>query len=462
MKRPRAGIVVLAVVLPLVIFSSFMYGFVVGQSRVGPYGAAHRLFEWSSGQQWLRDLYYRMRGKDPHPDRLPGSWQSLTEGNVPDSLPDELRHDFQAVGYLSGYEPATELKGVTVYVPESACGGLNLVVSGHAQEASLIDMEGRVVHSWCYDVESAYPEFQEPTGKPSANPFFGDFWRRAHLYPNGDLLAIYDGYGMIKLDKDSNLLWSVLGGCHHDMFVDETGLIYVLTREAKMLPRYNETREVLEDFITLLDPEGHVLRKVSLLKAFERSSFASLLAGVPPVGDLFHTNTIQVFDGSLAHRLSVFRKGNVLISVRNINVIAVVDLDAEAVTWALSGQWIAQHEPTLLPNGMILVFDNKGHHGMSKVIELDPRSQEIKWAYEGTPENGFYTESSGSAYRLPNGNTLIVQSNSGRAFEVTQAKQIVWEYHNPHRAGSNNELVATLFDVVRINLDQVSTWLRLP
>ena len=67
----------------------------------------------------------------------------------------------------------------------------------------------------------------------------------------------------------------------------------------------------------------------------------------------------------------------------------------------------------------------------------------------------------GSSERLPNGNTLISESNRGRAIEVTPDKQIVWEFINPHRAGENNELIATLFEVVRLDprfpLDWVET-----
>jgi hypothetical protein len=32
-------------------------------------------------------------------------------------------------------------------------------------------------------------------------------WRRAHLFPNGDVLAIYEGFGLVKIDKDSKS-WS--------------------------------------------------------------------------------------------------------------------------------------------------------------------------------------------------------------------------------------------------------------
>jgi hypothetical protein len=36
-----------------------------------------------------------------------------------------------------------------------------------------------------------------------------------------------------------------------------------------------------------------------------------------------------------------------------------------------------------------------------------------------------------SAQRLPNGNTLIDEGADGRIFEVTPAKEIVWEYVSP-------------------------------
>ena len=113
----------------------------------------------------------------------------------------------------------------------------------------------------------------------------------------------------------------------------------------------------------------------------------------------------------------------------------------------------------LLDNGNILLFDNKGHNGMSKVIEIDPFTQEIVWAYEGTAENGFYSKVSGRNQRLPNGNTLITEANSGRAFEVTPDGKIVWEFYNPARAGKNNELIATLFHCWRLGPDHSLGWL---
>lgn len=48
---------------------------------------------------------------------------------------------------------------------------------------------------------------------------------------------------------------------------------------------------------------------------------------------------------------------------------------------------------------------------------------------------------------------MITETTSGRAFEVTEDLDIVWTYYNPARAGGDNELIAALFEVVRIERD---------
>ena len=106
----------------------------------------------------------------------------------------------------------------------------------------------------------------------------------------------------------------------------------------------------------------------------------------------------------------------------------------------------------------MLILDNRGHHGMSKVIEFDPFTQQTVWGYFGDEVNNFYTKSCGTAERMDNGNTLITESDSGRAFEVTANGDIVWAFYNPARAGENNDLVATLFEVVRLDKNYVADW----
>lgn len=75
-------------------------------------------------------------------------------------------------------------------------------------------------------------------------------------------------------------------------------------------------------------------------------------------------------------------------------------------------------------------------------------------------ETPFFSEACGSVARMPNRNTLITESNGGRAFEVTPDKQIVWEFLNPHRSGSKNRLIATLLEVQRLEPDFPHQWAR--
>jgi hypothetical protein len=109
-----------------------------------------------------------------------------------------------------------------------------------------------------------------------------------------------------------------------------------------------------------------------------------------------------------------------------------------------------------------LLFDNLGADGQSRVLELEPLTLKTVWEYRGTRQDPFFSAECGTAHRLANGNTLIVESLNGRAFEVTPDKRIVWELYNPHRAGKNKELIATLFDVVRLPPDFGKGWLSAP
>jgi hypothetical protein len=70
----------------------------------------------------------------------------------------------------------------------------------------------------------------------------------------------------------------------------------------------------------------------------------------------------------------------------------------------------------------------------------------------------FFSNVCGSVQRLANGNTLVVESTPGRAFELDPDRTIVWEWHSPHRVGEHGGQVATLFDVVRLPADTPIDW----
>jgi outer membrane protein assembly factor BamB len=312
-----------------------------------------------------------------------------------------------------------------------------------------MDRDGKVLHRWRQPLRRLWPDLAKDPEMAKL-----EYWRRAWLFPNGDLLGIYEGLGIVKLDARSHVLWSRRGGFHHDLQVMPDGRIWVLDRDGKVIPRINPEEGVLEDFVTVLSPDGEVVRRVSVLEAFERSRFAGLLGRMEREGDVFHTNTLEVLDDRkdrLGDRDPAFRKGNVLLSVLKLDTIAVLDPEREVIVWARTGSWRRQHQPTFLDDGNLLMFDNRGPGGdpgreRSRVIEIDPRTGEVVWQYD----RNLFSKTLGSCQRLPNGNTLITESENGRALEVTRGGRVVWELYNPNRAGEHKELVAVLFEVIRL------------
>jgi len=396
----------------------------------------------------------------------PGHWGVYEANNddprlAPEQI-EEIRR-LRSLGYVGGSIPARDSAGITEHHPDAASGGLRFFTSGHEPGAYLMDSLGNILHTWRLTYDNCIRQSKDPAAKFLPDP--GDVtgcWRRAHLFPDGEILVIYEGHGLARIDRDSRLIWSYPGPCHHDLEVAPDGSIYVLTREAEMVPELNPDKPVLVDYITHLSADGELLDTINILEAFENSVYASYLGNLGEAGDLFHTNTLEVLDGRGGHLSDDFAAGNFLISLRELDVIAIVDHETEKVTWAQSGMWSAQHQPTLLDNGNILLFDNLGHNGRSKVIEFDPFTQEVAWSYTDSPGHPLYSKTCGSCQRLPNGNTLITESDNGRALEVNPDGLIVWEFRNPRRTGENDKFIAAIMEMVILPEDFFPAWIDQP
>jgi len=134
--------------------------------------------------------------------------------------------------------------------------------------------------------------------------------------------------------------------------------------------------------------------------------------------DPFHTNSIEIIKRDIdgfAH------KGDLLISIREWNLIAVIDIEKEKLVWSWGENILKrQHHPTLLDNGNIMIFDNRGNKGYSRIVGLNPITKEIAWMFHPVKRELFDSGLMGGNQMLPNGNLLITESDSGRVFEVSE------------------------------------------
>ncbi len=131
-----------------------------------------------------------------------------------------------------------------------------------------------------------------------------------------------------------------------------------------------------------------------------------------------------------------FRPGNLLVSIRNLDLVAVVDRASGEIVWSYQSDLSLQHEALMIDGdvdpgrrGNIQIFNNRyssfRSDRRSEVIEVEPVSGEVVWRYAA---DGFYSATSGAQQPLPNGNVLIASSTAGRAFEVERSGRIVWEW----------------------------------
>ena len=344
--------------------------------------------------------------------------------------------------------------GVTVHDPKKAFEGYTLYTGAGEAAAHLIGMDGRVVHEWRRPYSAIWND-QAAVKKPQPDQVI--LWDKARLLPNGDLLAIYAaagdtpwGYGMVKLDRDSNVIWTYLDHTHHDFDIAPDGRIFALTNgfsseQIDGLGKFDTP--FLEDFVVVLSPDGKELKKVSVTRALAKSRYKLLHLAIPSyaLSDPLHTNSVQYITADLAKNFPFAKVGDLLISFRDISAVAVLSLDREELVWATRGPWLWQHDASLLPNGHITLFDNLGGFragNSARVLEVDPRTGGIAWSYQGDDAHPFHSPLRSSAETLPNGNVLITESDGGRLFEVTRAGEIVWSFVNPTRGGANNQMIA--------------------
>ncbi|HVS65047.1 MAG TPA: arylsulfotransferase family protein [Thermoanaerobaculia bacterium] len=399
------------------------------------------------GVLWLSARIARRPAPEAPADLLPeGRWHRISELQ---RQAEQQRAQLLSLGYLSGRFVAPDGSGIVSYEPERAWPGINLYTSGDAPTVRLMTLEGELLHTWSSPYRRAFPNGFETHET--------DYIRRARLLESGDLIVLYQGGGIARLDADSNVVWASAEPAFNDLDIGPDGVLRVIGKRPVAIDEidgleWEPAREVLEDSIVELSIEdGRVLGRVSILRALAASRYRSVLDPLPTGPDILHGNTVSVLTDA-SHE--PFATGQLLVSLREIDTLAVIDPRDGRAVWAARGPWQRQHEPILLPGRRLLLFDNRGgEDGTSRVIELDLESDETVWEYGDVD-----SPQAGVCRRLPNGNTLITESERGRAVEVTPAGEIVWEFVSPHRAGRNGELVATLFELERYTVSD--DWLE--
>jgi hypothetical protein len=390
----------------------FASGIAVAKFQIFPY----QVFEaaWKAARDWRSNwsTYLRVR---------------------PDKMIETARHDGD---------------GVVLHVSGKTSPGVTFIAGlfGKSQGMELVDLDGTPLHSWRVSFNEIWPAASHLEEQPH------DWDTAIHgalLYPNGDVVFNFSHYGMVKIDRCSRPLWRLAHQTHHSIFRDAEGNLWSPgwarveepTDRLPMIPA-----PLWEDLVVKVSEDGEVLDEFSILDVIFRSDHEGILfpngRGAPrhsqddPDDNITHMNDVEILEARVLGNGDVFNRGDIMVSLRNLNLIVVIDPTTETIKWSKTGPYLRQHDPDLLPDGSILVFDNRMDRangtvfGGSRIVKLDPDTQDLDVLYESDRDNFFYTDIMGKQQYLPNGNLLITESQAGRAFEMTAGGDIVWTYIN--------------------------------
>lgn len=367
----------------------------------------------------------------------------ISEHTVPADAPQEASDTdierLKLLGYLTWVFSGDTIDSVGVVLnnTEKSYDGLNLYNSRNLAKANLMDDSGAVLHTWSVKIE---PD---------------DTWHHIELCANGDLLAIVKDKRLVMMDWDSNVKWVRNMRFHHDVAVGSNHNIFSLVSEDAFFSLDEETVPIVDNLIQIISYDGVLLERISLAEIFKNDAYVlkqiSRVKDREEHFDVFHTNSIEIINRDIP---GICERGAILVSFRTMDLIAIIDVNAKKVLWEWGpGELSRQHHPSLLANDNILVFDNGEDKKRSRIIEVNPFTERIEWEYTANPPEDFYSPTRGACQRLPNGNTLITDSDSGHVFEVTRDREIVWDFYNPE-VKTASKTRATIYRLMRIvNMD---------
>lgn len=311
--------------------------------------------------------------------------------------------------------------GFTAANPKAMAEGYRLV-AGYIKDrpslngAALFDANGSEVHFWPIDYASL-----DPGGRDPRLVFLHGF----EVFPDGSVVVNFDNGNVIaRISACGDAMWTLEGEFHHAVTRSHDGTLWTL--EASRL--------------TQLDADtGERLRHVELREDIIDPNAATGVFGMRYnddesnpgyLVDPFHPNDVEILRPEYAGAFPGFEAGDVMISLRSLNLVAVIGGTDLRLKWYQHGPWHRQHDPDFLPDGTISVFDNNMHGKVSRIIRIDPATRNYEVAFEGSDKAPFYTGIRGKHEHLANGNVLVTEPQGGRAFEVDGQGDIVWEYRN--------------------------------
>ncbi len=340
---------------------------------------------------------------------------------------------------LEGFQPMAVAPGLAIHPPRMRADPAGLPrgwrlligvfeIDGQPESAALlVSPDLMIVKKWSLDEVSVGGKEPRPANRKFVHGT--DMDREGAIY-----YTFHNAISLTKKDSCEKRVWVTPGASHHAVTLDEAGAT---------LWTFDD-----DDLRQVATADGRVLQTITLPEVIAANPDIDLLEirtrqpRTPPPGrqsnepligpflfDPFHLNDVDPLPPALAPAFPQFEVGDLLVSMRELNLVFILDPATKRIRWWRVGAWQRQHDPDWLPDGRIAVFDNRMRRGTSRIVAIDPRTYAVSTLVDGA-KTRFFTAARGMQQVLPTGGVLVASANQGRVFETDEKGRIVLDIIN--------------------------------
>lgn len=318
-------------------------------------------------------------------------------------------------------------------------------------ELRLMRRNGEIVHRWPVVFSEIFPDSSHAQYPPRTD------WNietsGALITPDGEVVFNFGYGGLVKLDRCGEVEWTVRQPTHHSVERNDDGTYWVPSR--RQLKTGTESpfppfeTPFWEDTMLRVSDSGEILQELSIPQLFYDNDMLPLFtatghefeAGMAWDMEMVHNNKIVELPAAMADDFPLFGAGDLMLSMRNLNLVMVIDGESLAVKWSSVGPWIRQHDPEFRPGGTVVVFNNNVFQTMqaidyldvprvSNIVEIDPVSGDWTLLYGGSEARELLSIIGAKVDVTHSGGIVITEFGGGRVIELDSAGQRIWEYIN--------------------------------
>ncbi|KAA9132662.1 hypothetical protein F3N42_05440 [Marinihelvus fidelis] len=298
--------------------------------------------------------------------------------------------------------------------------------------AIVLDPDGKLVNVWQLGQEDVPWEARLDR---NVSPHGFD------IAPDGAIVVGFDGGTQLAAyEWCGDLRWRRQGGFHHSADIGDDNELWAWGNV--------DTDVMWGKYMVKLDfATGEVLDQIHINDLVSANPEVGVLSirqldnadGSVWMKEPWHANDIDPLPRAYADAYPMFEAGDLMVSFRSLDLIAVFDPVTHKLKWWRSGFVRRQHDPDWNADGTITVFNNNMHRGLSSIVEIDPKTYQHETVMPGQPYN-FYTWRRGKHQRMDDGGFLVTSTEQGRVFEVDAEGNIVFDFINVYE-GEGSYLV---------------------